>query len=260
MRPLRLGQQLALATGALVLVVGALVTGTALVTGQLSEAHPVLVQLPYFDPGGAFVGVIDLIRGRLRVWDDASLGMVFHDQAIPARASADAIAARERMVEAIAESDEALLEGYVSGNAIDDATLIAALRRATIARKLVPVLVGAAYRNKGVHDLLDAVVDYLPSPSDMTAAVGHDPATGKTIERAPTADAPLAALAFKIMPEASGQLVYFRVYSGRLRAGESVLNATKGKLEQVGRLVRMHANHREEVEELMKGGSARVSR
>jgi elongation factor G len=212
-------------------------------------ARGVAVHMPYFDDEGEFAGVVDLIRGRLRIWDEASLGISFHDQPIPARVAEAAASARDRMIEAIAETDESLLEAYVAGSAIPEADLIKALRRATLARTLVPVLCGSAFRNKGLHDLLDAVVEFLPSPADVPAISPRHPATD---------DAPLAALAFKIMiddedPRGASQLTYFRVYSGRLRAGESVLNATKGKLEQVGRLVRMHANHREEVTELAAG-------
>jgi len=212
-------------------------------------ARAVAVQLPYFDDEGEFAGVVDLIHRRLRVWDEASLGIGFHDQELPGRLVEVTAAARDRMVEAIAETDEALLDAYVRGTAIAEADLVAALRRATLARTLVPVLCGSAFRNKGIHDLLDAIVDYLPSPLDVPAISPRHPASD---------DAPLAALAFKIMiddedPRGASQLTYFRVYSGRLRAGESVLNATKGKLEQVGRLVRMHANHREEVTELAAG-------
>jgi elongation factor G len=222
------------------------------------DACPVAVQLPYFDDDGEFAGVVDLIRERLRVWDEPTLGMAFEDRPVPAPLAALAAAARDRMIGAIAETDDALLEAYVAGARIGEAQLIGALRRATLTRQLVPVLCGAAFRNKGVHDLLDAVVDYLPSPLDVPAVTGRDPVTGAELCRAPAADAPLAALAFKIMiddedPRGASQLTYFRVYSGRLRAGESVLNATKGKLEQIGRLVRMHANHREEVTELAAG-------
>ena len=221
-------------------------------------ARPVALQLPYFDVDGDFVGVIDLVKNRLRVWDEPSLGMVFDDRPVPTRVREVAAAARDRMIEAIAETDEALLEAYVAGAPIAEADLVRALREATLARTLVPVLCGAAFRNKGVHDLLDAIVDYLPSPADVPPIAGRHLHTGAVITRPSTDDAPLAALAFKIMiddedPRGASQLTYFRVYSGKLRAGESVLNATKGKLEQVGRLVRMHANRREEVTELTAG-------
>jgi elongation factor G len=219
-------------------------------------ARAALLQLPFHDDAGALVGVIDLIRLRLRVWDEASLGMVFHDRPVPARAAADVAAARERLFDALADVDEAFLAAYVAaGDAIAVDDVLAALRRATLARTLVPTLCGAAFRNKGVHDLLDAVVDYLPGPSDLPPVVGRHPDTGEPLARAASDDEPLTALAFKITPGASsgGHLTYLRVYSGRLRVGQSVLNATKGRLEQVGRLMRMHANHREEVTELSAG-------
>ncbi len=221
-------------------------------------ARAALVQLPFHDEAGGLVGVVDLIRLRLRVWDEASLGMQFHDRPVPERAGADVSAAREQLFEVLADTDEAFLAAYVAsadrGDAIDPLVVIAALRRATLARTLIPTLVGAAFRNKGVHDLLDAVIDYLPGPADLPPVLGRHPVTGDPVTRVASDDAPLAALAFKIMPgPAAGHLTYLRVYSGRLRVGQSVLNATKGRLEQVGRLMRMHANHREEVSELRAG-------
>jgi elongation factor G len=224
------------------------------------DARPVALQTPVFDDEGEFVGVLDLVRRRLRVWDEASLGMSFQEGPVPARLAAVAAVGRDRLIEALAEIDEGILARYVAGGAeaIGEAELVAALRRATLTRVLVPVLCGAAFRNKGVHDLLDAIVDYLPSPADVPEVIGRHPDSGATVTRSAAEDAPLAALAFKIMiddedPRGASQLTYFRVYSGRLRAGASVLNATKGKLEQIGRLVRMHANHREEVHELAAG-------
>jgi elongation factor G len=220
------------------------------------DANPVLLQLPYA-VDGELLGVIDLLTMQLRVWDEASLGMVFHDGPIPAEAIDAARAARDRLVEAIAECDDATMEHFVAGDSLDVGLLVAGLRRATLANRAVPTLVGAAFRNKGVHNLLDAVVDYLPSPLDVPPVTGIDPRDpgGAAVQRRPSRDEPLAALAFKIMSDESDSstLTYFRVYSGRLRVGESVLNATKGKLEQIARLVRMHANHREEVTELAAG-------
>ncbi|MCA9680176.1 MAG: elongation factor G [Kofleriaceae bacterium] len=224
------------------------------------DVRAALLQLPYA-PDDTLVGVIDLLRGRLRVWDDASMGMSFEDRPVPAELAGEVAAARDRLLEAVAEADEAFLDAYLAGS-FGEADVVAALRRATLARRLVPTLVGAAYRNQGVHDLLDAVVDLLPSPADLSAVAGRHPETGEVVTRRATDEGPLAALAFKIMPlgevdsEASrsgAQLTYLRVYSGRLRVGQSVLNATKGRLEQIGRLVRMHANHREEVVELGAG-------
>ena len=159
------------------------------------------------------------------------------------------------MFDALAEVDDAFLTAYLEAGPAgpDEAAVVAALRRVTLAGAAVPVLCGAAYRNRGVHDLLDAVVDYLPAPSDIPPVVGVDPRTDATVTRAADDDAPLAALAFKVMADDAGQLTYVRVYSGSLRAGDSVLNATKGKIEAIGRLVRMHANHREDVRTIEAG-------
>jgi len=225
-------------------------------------AHPVVVQLP-IGTGDDFTGVIDLVTMTARVWDDASLGVRFDDRPVPAELAAVAALAREAMLEALADADEEFLTAYVAGPpaAIDAPRIRAALRRATLAGAAVPVLVGAAYRNKGVHDLLDAVVAYLPSPADLPPVQGQvpeqaGPGARPLVSRPADPAAPLAALAFKVMTDDSlrHQLTYVRVYSGRLAVGATVLNATKGKLEHVERLVRMHANHREEVGAIEAGG------
>ncbi len=221
-------------------------------------AHPVVVQLP-IGLEDDFTGVIDLVSMTARVWDDASLGVRFEDGPVPAELATDAAAARDVMLEQLALADEDFLAAYLAASepaTLELASIKGALRRATLAGKAVPVLVGAAYRNQGVHNLLDAVVDYLPSPADLPAVSGIVPGTSTVVTRMPDPAAPLAALAFKVMTDESGkgQLTYVRVYAGRLTIGASVLNATKGKHEHVGRLVRMHANHREDVEEIVAGG------
>jgi len=218
-------------------------------------ANPIVVQLP-LGLADEFEGVVDLIRQRARRWDaDDDAGVDFTDEAIPAELAAEVRAAREAMFDALAEVDDAFLTAYLEAGAAGpaEADVVAALRRVTLAGAAVPVLCGAAYKNRGVHDLLDAVVDYLPAPADIPPVVGVDPRTDETVTRPATDDAPLAALAFKVMADDAGQLTYVRVYSGSLRAGDSVLNATKGKIEAIGRLVRMHANHREDVREIEAG-------
>ena len=212
-------------------------------------ANPIVVQMP-LGLGEDFEGVIDLIRMRARRWDDDTQGVVFTDDAIPADLADAAAVARDAMLEQLAEADDAFLDLYLAGGPVE-AEILAALRRATLAGRGVPVLIGAAYRNKGVHDLLDAVVDFLPAPTDIPPVLGVHPDTAQELTRAP--DAPLAALAFKVMTDDVGQLTYVRVYSGCLRSGDAVLNATKGKIEQIGRLVRMHANHREDVRQIEAG-------
>jgi elongation factor G len=215
-------------------------------------ANPIAVQLP-LGLGDDFAGVIDLVHMRARTWDDDDLGVTFTDGAIPDELADDARAAQAQLIEALAEIDDDFMRAWVERGAPAPAQIQAALRKATIAGRCVPVLVGAAFRNKGVHDLLDAVVDYLPSPADVPPVRGVDPATGAEITRAAAPAAPLAALAFKVMTDDVGQLTYVRVYSGSLRTGDSVLNATKDKIESIGRLVRMHANHHEDIKEIGAG-------
>ncbi len=220
-------------------------------------ARPVVIQFP-IGIGDAFDGVIDLITMTARVWDDASLGVRFSDGPPPAELVAPAAAAREAMIEALADADEPFYAAYAAGapDATTPATIRAALRRATLAGAAVPTLFGAAFRNQGVHDLLDAVVAYLPAPSDLPPIAGVDRLGGAAVTRTATADAPLAALAFKVATDDGGkaQLTYVRVYAGRLAVGDTVLDATRQRRVAIDRLVRMHANHREEIGELLAGG------
>jgi elongation factor G len=213
-------------------------------------ATPIAVQLAW-GLGATFIGVIDVIRGRARRWIDSTMGATFVDEKVPEGMRAQVAAAREKVVEQLAEGDDELMAAFVSGK-VPDAAIVAALRRATLAGRVVPTLLGAAFRNKGIHDLLDAIVDYLPAPDDVPPVKGQS-ASGQVIERKGAVTEPLAALAFKVMSSDAGPLTYVRVYAGTLRTGESVLNSTKGKIEHVGRLVRMHANHREDVRELPAG-------
>jgi elongation factor G len=222
-------------------------------------ASPIAIQLP-LGIADSFEGVIDLITMQARRWDDASFGATFTDGPIPDDQLDVAALAREAMVEAIAELDDELMAAWVAGGELAPAQIRAALRRVTLANRGVPALVGAAFHNLGIHNLLDAVLDYLPSPADFTEVRGRDPQdpTG-----APTqvrrlgdkaASEPLAALAFKVqIDEAGGTLTFVRVYTGCLRVGDAVLNATKGHLEQIGRLVRMFANHREDIKQIEAG-------
>ncbi|HEY3803613.1 MAG TPA: elongation factor G [Kofleriaceae bacterium] len=224
-------------------------------------AVPVLVQLP-LGIGDELEGVIDLITLRARTWDEGSFGAAFVDGPIPHSHMAAASAAREAMIEAIAEHDDELMAAWVAGRELAPEQIKAALRRIALASRGVPVLVGAAFRNLGIHNLLDAVVDYLPSPIDVGPVRGRDPddlisgpAGAPTVVRASVSnDEPLAALAFKVQSDdAGGQLTFVRVYTGCLRVGDAVLNATRGQLEQVPRLVRMFANHREDIRAIESG-------
>jgi elongation factor G len=228
------------------------------------NASPVVIQLPV-EVGAGFSSVIDLISMRARMWDDASFGAKFQDGPIPVGYIDDASRARESMIEAIAEHDDELMAAWVSGRELSSDQIRQSLRRVTLAGRGVPTLMGAAFRNRGIHNLLDAVLDFLPSPADVGEVRGRDPAdlvsgpqAAPTLSRKVTVEdpdsAPLAALAFKVQfDEAGGQLTFVRVYTGTLREGDAVLNATKGNNETVGRLVRMFANHREEIRAIEAG-------
>jgi elongation factor G len=216
------------------------------------NANPVPVQIP-IGVESSFKGVIDLIESKAYIYTD-DLGTHLQSLDIPADMVDEVAAQREKMVELIVESDDELTLRYLEGEEITPAELKAALRRATIDGRLVPVLCGAALRNKGVQLLLDAVIDYLPSPLDIPPVKGIVPGTDEVIERPTDENAPFAALVFKIVADPFvGRLAYVRVYSGMLSSGSFVLNSTKGKRERIGRLLQMHANHREEIQELYAG-------
>jgi elongation factor G len=219
-------------------------------------ANPVRVQLP-IGKEDKFEGVIDLITYKAIVWRDESLGAKFEVIDIPADLADEAAQAREEMLDAATNYDDALMEAVMEGQDIPAAQIIAALRKATIALKIVPVLCGTAFKNKGVQPLLDSVIHFLPAPNDVPAIDGKDPKTGEPMHRPSTDEAPFSALAFKIMSDPFvGQLTFFRVYSGVLRSGDFVMNVTKGKRERIGRILRMHANKREEVKEIFSGNIA----
>jgi elongation factor G len=219
-------------------------------------ARAVPLQLP-IGAEDKFVGVVDLVRMKAVVWEDESLGAKFRDEAIPEEMALVAAEYREKLIEAVADSDETIMEKYLEGREISQAELINAIRSATLAIKIIPVLCGSAFRNKGVQPLLDAVVEYLPSPLDIPPVKGIDPDSQTSDERPPNDDAPFSALAFKIMTDPFvGTLSFFRVYSGSLTAGASVYNSTKGKRERIGRLLKMHANKREEIKEVYAGDIA----
>jgi elongation factor G len=201
-----------------------------------------------------FKGVIDLVQMKALVFKDETLGAKYDVEEIPADLREEAERFREKMVESIAESHDELLEKYLGGEALEIGELKAALRDATIHQKITPVLCGTAFKNKGVQPLLDAVVDYLPSPVDIPPVKGVNPDDESFMEREAKDDAPFAALVFKIMTDPFvGQLAFFRVYSGKVDSGSSVLNSTKGTTERVGRLLQMHANKREEIKEVRAG-------
>ncbi len=219
-------------------------------------AQPIAIQLP-LGIGPSFLGVIDLIAMRSRMWDLSTFGATFVDGPIPHGFVPAASRARETMIEAIAELDDELMAAWISGRELPPEMIRTALRRVTLANRGVPTLVGAAFKNQGIHNLLDAVLDFLPSPADFTQVRGRDPrdpTAAPSLARTIGDDEPLAALAFKVQSDDhGGQLTFVRVYAGCLRVGDSVLNATKGHLEQIGRLVRMFANHREDIRQIEAG-------
>jgi elongation factor G len=217
------------------------------------NARPVPVQLP-IGQEDAFRGVIDLIEMRALVWSDGKLGSDFENEPIPAELAEPAAEARERLVEVACEIDDKLLTKYVAGKTIEADELRDALRRGTIELKFTPVLCGSAFRNKGVQPLLDTVVSLLPSPLDIPAVRGESPDDGAPLTRRASDDEPFAALVFKIMSDPFvGQLAFIRVYSGKLESGSHVLGMTKLRRERVGRLLKMHANKREEIKQLWAG-------
>ena len=216
-------------------------------------AHPVPVQLP-IGQEEHFRGVIDLVEMRACVWVD-DLGTKMETVEIPAELREQADEYHHQLIDAVAEQDEELLETYLLDEASVTPDMIRrALRRATLQIAVTPVLCGSAFKNKGVQPLLEGVIDYLPSPLDVPPVHGIDPRTEHELSRRPSEDDPFSALAFKVMSDPYvGKLTYFRVYSGKVKAGERVLNVNNGKTERIGRLLQMHANHREERAEIGAG-------
>lgn len=215
-------------------------------------AVPVPVQLPIGAEDG-FQGVVDLIRMKSTIYLD-DLGTRSDETDIPEGPLEQAEQFRERLIEAAADLDDAIAAKYLEGAPIGEEELRAALRRGTIAARIIPVLCGSSFRNKGVQPLLDSVIDYLPSPLDMPPVTGMDIKTGQAAQRPADPSGPLAALAFKIISDPYvGKLTYFRVYSGTLRAGSYVFNANKAQKERVSRILQMHANHREDISEVSAG-------
>jgi elongation factor G len=216
------------------------------------SAKPVPIQMP-IGAEDQFKGVIDLVEMKAILWKDERMGADYSVEEIPADLLESATAAREQMIEALADADDDIAMKYLEGEAISDDEIRGALRRGCIAIKLFPVICGTAFKNKGVQTLLDAVVDYMPSPMDIKAVTGTD-RNGEEVERQADDKAPFSALVFKIMADKHvGQLSFTRIYSGTLKAGSYVYNSTKDNKERVGRIMKMHANKREDVEEAYAG-------
>jgi elongation factor G len=222
-------------------------------------AHPVPIQIPV-GREDKFRGMVNLIEQVAYIWlESEDLGSTYETVDIPADVKEQAAEYREKMIEALAEVDDHLMEKYLAGEKISPEEIKAAVRTGTISMKLFPVICGASFKNKGVQPMLDAVVDYLPSPLDIPPLDGINPETGQHETRAADGKAPFSALAFKIMNDPFvGQLTFVRVYSGTLESGTGVYNSTRDKKERIGRLVRMHANKREEIESISAGDIAAV--
>jgi len=215
-------------------------------------ANPLILQIPLGTEDG-FIGIIDLIRMKAIAWDEHSLGTEYREITIPKEYMEDAQRQRSKLVEAVAELDGPLMEKFVNEEEISEAELKEAIRKATISMQAVPVLCGAALRNQGIQPLLDAVVDYLPSPLDVPPGEGTNPVTNKVEERPPEPGEPLTALAFKVVMDQGRKLVYIRIYSGILKVGQEVYNPRTKKAEKISRIFQMHANQRNRVEEARTG-------
>ena len=223
-------------------------------------AVPLVTQLPVGIESD-YVGIIDLVKNKAVIWKDESLGAEFEYKDIPADMADKAAEYREKLIETAVEMDDAVMEAYLEGNEPDEATLIKCIRKGTLAGKFVPVLTGSAFKNKGVQPLLDAVVDYMPAPTDVESIKGVDADDPeKEIERHSTDAEPFSALAFKIMNDPFvGSLTFVRIYSGKLESGSSIMNTVKGKRERIGRMLLMHSNNREEIKEAFAGDIVAVA-
>ena len=219
------------------------------------RGNPVLIQIP-IGAEDHFAGVVDLVIMKAILWDEASQGMKFEYQEIPADLRDKALEWREKMIEAAAESSEELMNKYLDSGELSEAEIRLGLRARTLAGEIVPMLCGSAFKNKGVQAMLDAVIEYLPSPADIPPVEG-ELENGQMATRRAADDEPFSALAFKIMTDPFvGQLIFFRVYSGVIKSGDTIYNPTKGRKERLGRILLMHANQREEIKEVFAGDIA----
>lgn len=230
--------------------------------GVVSQIHdrlgakPIVMQLPIGQEDG-FVGMVDLIRRKALVWDGSSLGSVYEELEIPDSMQESVAVYRDKLVEAAADYDDEVMERYLAGEEASEEALRRAIRKAVLGNNAVPVFGGSAFKNKGIQPLLDAVISYLPSPVDIPPITGHNPASDELEIREAKDDAPFCALSFKIMTDPYvGQLTFIRVYSGVLSSGMTVMNVKRGKKERIGRLLKMHANKKEEIKEVYAGDIA----
>jgi elongation factor G len=232
--------------------IGADFFGTVKMIVERLGANPLIIQIP-IGVEDQFIGAIDLIRLKGIVWDEHSLGVDFKEISIPKELKEEALHYRSKLIESVAELDDRLMEKYINGEKISEVEMKAALRKGTISMKTVPVLCGAALRNQGIQPLIDAIVDYLPSPLDVPPVEGTNPVTGEGARRRAEDEEPFAALAFKVMMDQGRKLVYIRIYSGVLKVGREVYNPRLKKGEKISRIFQMHANQRTRVEEAKTG-------
>ncbi|MBU3931373.1 MAG: elongation factor G [Proteobacteria bacterium] len=232
--------------------VGANYYGTVRMMKERFNSLPLPIQIPFGEEEN-FRGVVDLIRRQSITWDEATRGLSYARADIPEEILPLAMEQRDRMIAVLADIDDAIAEKYLDGVEIPAEEIIAAIRKATISLQIVPVMCGSALRNKGVQPVLDAVVHFLPSPEEIPPVTGVNPLTKREEIRESSDRAPLAALAFKIMQDEGRKLTYVRIYSGRIRAGDELYNASRGKKEKIARLLKMHANKRERVEQAGAG-------
>jgi len=232
--------------------VGADYYGTINMLGERFNSTPLPIQIPYMK-NETFQGVIDLIEQKMITWDESNLGLSYDISDIPAGMLPETKRYREKLIEALAEIDDTIAEKYLEGIEITEKEIIESIRNATLLLKVVPVMCGTALRNKGIQLILDSIANFLPSPEDIPPVEGVNPET-KTIEkRRSNVKDPLAALAFKVMLDEGRKITYMRIYSGKIKAGEDIYNASKGKKEKVSRLLKMHSNKRERVAEAVAG-------
>jgi len=232
--------------------IGANFRGTVKMMIDRLGAHPLILQIP-LGTEDQFIGVIDLIRLKGVVWDEHSLGADFREISIPKEAQEEALLYRSKLIESLAELDGRLMEKYVNEEEISEGEMKEAIRKATLSMQAVPVLCGAALRNQGIQLLIDAIVDYLPSPLDIPSVEGTNPSTGETERRMTENEEPLSSLAFKVMMDQGRKLVYVRIYSGVLKVGQEVYNPRLKRTEKISRIFQMHANQRTRVEEAKTG-------
>jgi elongation factor G len=233
--------------------IGADYFGTVKTMSERFNSRPLPIQIP-FGQEEHFKGIIDLIKKKAVTWDDTKLGLSFTVAEIPADMSQEVSEYREKLIESLAEMDDYIAEKYIEGTEITDKEMIQAIRQATISLKAVPVMCGTALRNKGIQPCLDAIVHFLPSPEDVPPVKGINPMNHQEEIRLSSDDESLAALAFKIMQDEGRKLTYLRVYSGQIKAGDEIYNASIGKKEKIARLLKMHANKRERIERCGAGG------